>query len=167
MKPLDIRIINLRPDNEVTIHQAADLLVRGFQEHWPNAWPSTEAALLEVQESFQEDRISRIAVNESNNVLGWVGGIRQYRGNVWELHPLVVDPDYQGQGVGTALTKRVSEYLKEQGARVLVVWTLEADKPACHVYEKLGFKELARFVYYSMDCEEKGGKELAEGGKRV
>lgn len=63
-----------------------------------------------------------------------------------------VDPDYQGQGIGTALMVRVVSYLKEQGARVLVVWTLEADEPARHIYQKQGFKELTRFVYYSMDA---------------
>ena len=63
-----------------------------------------------------------------------------------------VDPDCQGQGIGTALMRRVVSYLKEHGARVLAVWTLEADEPARHIYEKMGFKELTRFVYYSMDC---------------
>lgn len=62
-----------------------------------------------------------------------------------------VHPDYRGRGIGTALIKAVVSHLKEQGARVLVVWTLEADEPACRIYERLGFKELTRFVYYSMD----------------
>ena len=61
-----------------------------------------------------------------------------------------VDPEYQQQGIGTALCERVISHLKEQGARVLAVWTLEADEPACHMYERMGFKELTRFVYYSM-----------------
>jgi len=60
-----------------------------------------------------------------------------------------VDPDYQGQGIGTALIQRVLSYLQEQGARVLAVWTLEADEPARRIYERLGFEELTRFVYYT------------------
>lgn len=39
------------------------------------------------------------------------------------------------------------EHLKEQGARVLAVWTLEADKLVRRIYERLGFEELTRFVY--------------------
>jgi GNAT superfamily N-acetyltransferase len=62
-----------------------------------------------------------------------------------------VDPGHQGRGIGTALVRRVVEHLKEQGARVLLVWTLEADEPACRIYERLGFKELTRFIYYSRD----------------
>jgi ribosomal protein S18 acetylase RimI-like enzyme len=67
-----------------------------------------------------------------------------------------VDPYYRRQGIGTALMRQVMSYLKEQGARVLVVWTLEAGKSARHVYERMGFKELTRFVYYSMDCQGDG-----------
>lgn len=65
-----------------------------------------------------------------------------------------VDPDYQRQGVGTALLERVMEFLKDQGARVLTVVTLTVDEPACRMYERLGFKELTRIIYYSKD----GGK---------
>jgi GNAT superfamily N-acetyltransferase len=63
-----------------------------------------------------------------------------------------VDPDYWGRGIGTALIEAVIGYLGEQGARVLAVWTLEVDEPACHIYERLGFKELTRFVYYTREC---------------
>lgn len=65
-----------------------------------------------------------------------------------------VHPDYRGQGIGTALINQVMNHLKEQGVRVLVVWTLEKDEPARRVYERLGFTELTRFVYYSMACKE-------------
>ena len=65
-----------------------------------------------------------------------------------------VAPEHRGRGIGTALIGEVMGYLKEQGARVLAVWTLEADEPACHIYKRLGFKELTRFVYYTMECQD-------------
>lgn len=42
-----------------------------------------------MHESLTEDRISRIYIGENGTVLKWIGGIQQYNGNVWELHPLV------------------------------------------------------------------------------
>ena len=48
-------------------------------------------------------KICRVALDEAGAVLGWVGGIPGYGGNVWELHPLVVRPDRQRQGIGRAL----------------------------------------------------------------
>ena len=64
-----------------------------------------------------------------------------------------VDPDHRGRGVGTALIRHVVAFLEEKGARVLTVVTLEIDEPVRRIYERLGFKELTRLVYYSMDCE--------------
>jgi len=45
-----MRIINLDPADERAIQQTAALLVEGFKEHWPHAWPDIEAALDEVRE---------------------------------------------------------------------------------------------------------------------
>jgi ribosomal-protein-alanine N-acetyltransferase len=72
--------------------------------------------------------------------------------DIGEVGYNAVDPDYRGQHVGTALIEQVIGYLEEQGARVLTVSTLESDEPARHIYERLGFKELTRFLYYTRSC---------------
>src|SRR4028118_883535 len=100
---MNVQITYLRPGDEPKIQQVARLLVEGFKEHWPNAWPDLNSALQEVQESFGADRISRIAVGDSNQVLGWCGGLERYDGNVWELHPLVVGTEFRRQGIGRSL----------------------------------------------------------------
>ena len=115
-----MRIIDLRPDDEDTIRQLAALLVEGFGAHWPNAWPDMAAALREVKESLGTDRISRVAVDERGSALGWVGGIRQYNGNVWELHPMVVQADHRRKGIGRALVADLEERARERGG--LTVW---------------------------------------------
>ena len=115
-----MHIIDLRSDDEAAIQQAAALLVEGFKEHWPDAWPDMEAALEEVHESFGADRISRAAVDERGAVVGWIGGIAQYDGNVWELHPLVVRHDQQRRGIGRALVADLEERVRERGG--LTLW---------------------------------------------
>jgi len=92
---MNVQITDLRAVDEPKIQQVARLIVEGFKEHWPDAWPDLKSALQEVQESLGADRISRIAVGDSNQVLGWIGGIKQYDGNVWELHPLVVRTEFR------------------------------------------------------------------------
>jgi aminoglycoside 6'-N-acetyltransferase I len=96
-RQIEMRIIDLRAEDSEAVEQVANLLIGGFKEHHPNAWPDMKAALDEVAESFEPNRISRVAVDDSGVVLGWIGGIRQYRGNVWELHPLVVHESHQGE----------------------------------------------------------------------
>ncbi|HEY0128661.1 MAG TPA: GNAT family N-acetyltransferase, partial [Rubrobacteraceae bacterium] len=97
--PPRFSIADLDPGEAEAIRQAAELLVEGFREDWPDAWPTTEAALQEVRESLLEERISLVALGENGAVLGWIGGLPSYSGNVWELHPLVVRPDVRRRGV--------------------------------------------------------------------
>lgn len=122
-----IQIVNLQRDDREIIQQVAKLLFEGFQEHWSDAWPDLDSAVQEVQESFGIDRISRIAIDEASQVLGWIGAIRQYEGNVWELHPLVVRSDCQRQGIGKALVADLEEQVKERDGLTLWVGTDDQD----------------------------------------
>src|SRR5690349_9643400 len=122
-----MHIIDLRPDDETAIRQIAALLVDGFKEHWPEAWPDLQDALETVRESFGADRISRAAVDESGAVLGWIGGISQYDGNVWELHPLVVRRDQQRRGIGRALVLDLEDRVRERGGLTLWLGTDDED----------------------------------------
>jgi aminoglycoside 6'-N-acetyltransferase I len=122
-----VRIVDLDRGNEEAIRQAAALLVEGFKEHWPDAWPDMVSALEEVQESFGEGRISRAAVGESGEILGWIGGISSYGGNAWELHPLVVRPDLHRRGIGRALVADLEERARERGGCTLWLGTDDED----------------------------------------
>src|SRR5256886_13156677 len=118
-----MKIVDLHSDDESTIHEVATLLVEGFAANWPEAWPDLEAALEEVRESFEAGRISRVALDEDGTVLGWVGGISQYRGHVWELHPLVVRVSQQRKGIGRALVADLEERVKERGGLTITLGT--------------------------------------------
>jgi aminoglycoside 6'-N-acetyltransferase I len=117
-----LTIIDLFPDNEAAIQQVAKLLIDGFV-HSPGAWKDMESALAEVHESFGLNKISRIAINEQQQVLGWIAGYSTYDGNVWELHPLVVSVAHQGQGIGRKLVLDFEERVKERGALTITLGT--------------------------------------------
>jgi aminoglycoside 6'-N-acetyltransferase I len=118
-----MHIVDLRADNDSAIRQVAALLVEGFGTNWPGSWPDLESALEEVRESFAAGRISRVALDEDGTVLGWVAGISQYRGHVWELHPLVVRVSLQGKGIGRALVADLEERVKERGGLTITLGT--------------------------------------------
>src|SRR5262245_34907989 len=109
------------------IEQVAAILVEGFREHWPDAWPDMESALEEVRESFGEERISRVAVDGDGTVLGWIGGISEYDGKRWELHPLVVDLNYQGKGIGRALVADFEEQVRRRGGGTVMLGSDDVD----------------------------------------
>jgi aminoglycoside 6'-N-acetyltransferase I len=118
-----MRIIDLTADNTRAVAQVARLLVDEFRDTGSEAWSDFEAALSEVRESFMQGRISRVAVDETGNVQGWIGGIEEYNGHVWELHPLVVHRDCQRQGVGRALVMDLEQQVGQRGATTIRLGT--------------------------------------------
>jgi aminoglycoside 6'-N-acetyltransferase I len=120
-------ITDLSPNHQERIHQAARLLLEGFKTHWPNAWPDLESALEEVQESFEDNRISRVAVNDDGMVLGWIGAIPEYDRHAWQLHPLVVHPEHQGLGIGRSLVQDLEEQIRQRGGTTIYLGTDDED----------------------------------------
>ncbi len=113
-------MLNLNEHRDILLEPLIQLLVEGFRENWPESWPTIEAARQEVLDSFAEDRINRVAINQAGQLLGWVGGISQYNGQVWEVHPLVVAEDYRRQGIGRTLLQDLEEQVRQRGA--LTLW---------------------------------------------
>lgn len=122
-----MKIISLRPDHEELIQQAAQLMVDAFREHWPDSWPTLERGLEELQEMLATDRICRAAVDEQENLLGIIGGIPGYDGNVWELHPLAVQPTLQGHGIGRALVADFEEQVQARGGLTITLGSDDED----------------------------------------
>ncbi|PPS45272.1 N-acetyltransferase [Chroococcidiopsis sp. TS-821] len=118
-----MRIINLNGAGRDVLEQVAILLVDSFKEHWT----TFDSAFQEVQESLTSDRISRVAVDKNGIVLGWIGGISQYSGNVWELHPLVVRSEFRHQGIGSALVLDLENKVRERGGLTLWLGTDDED----------------------------------------
>ncbi len=116
-----MRITDLEPGDHDAIHRIAELMVDGFREHWPEAWPTLDEALQEVRNSFEEGRISRVARAEDGTVLGWIGGIPEYDGLVWELHPLVVADEARLRGIGRALVADLEACVRERGGLTIRV----------------------------------------------
>jgi len=84
------------------------------------------AARETVVESLASDKISRIALDDSSNIVGWIGGLPMYDGRVWEIHPLVVAEHCRGQGIGRALVQDLEALVREKGA--LTLWAGSDDE---------------------------------------
>jgi aminoglycoside 6'-N-acetyltransferase I len=122
-----MKIITLTKGNDLLIRQAAQLLVDAFREHWPEAWSTLDEGLQEVDEMLESERICRAALNDEGNVLGIIGGIPQYDGHVWELHPLAVQPDMQGKGIGKVLVEDFEEQVRQRGGLTITLGSDDED----------------------------------------
>lgn len=104
------------PEDSRYIKQVAQFCPRAFLTIAPDYMQTPEEAREEIAESFADDRISRVAIDtKSDMAIGWIGGILTYDPYAWELHPLAVDPEYQGHGVGRALVADLEVQVKSRG----------------------------------------------------
>ncbi|MDQ3697442.1 MAG: GNAT family N-acetyltransferase [Gemmatimonadota bacterium] len=115
-----MKIVDLAGQPERIREQAATLLVEHFDE--PRGWPTLALAREEVT------RVVGVgfacAMLDGDVLLGWVGGLPEYQGRVWELHPLVVRREHRRNGIGRAL---VAAFESEAGSRGALTVTLGTD----------------------------------------
>ena len=113
--PEPLRIADLGDEAK---QRCAELLVESFRDDWPDAWPDLASALREVDECAALGPV-RIALDDSGQVLGWIGARREYDGHVWEIHPVVVDAAARGRGIGRALLEDVERLAAASGVDTL------------------------------------------------
>ena len=63
---------------------------------------------------------------------------------------LLVDPEWQGKGVGRLLMEKAEEIAKEKGIKRIELMVLEGN-PAIGFYEKLGYRAFARVMFKDLD----------------
>jgi aminoglycoside 6'-N-acetyltransferase I len=99
---------------------AAALLVEGFREIAPTAWPDHASAHEEVASALEPEKICRAAFI-ADRLIGWIGAQLQYEPYTWELHPLVVDAAYRKQGIGRALVRDLEVQVAARGGQTIML----------------------------------------------
>jgi aminoglycoside 6'-N-acetyltransferase I len=122
---MDFPIVDLTRDRNDLIEQAAVLLLDAFRNR-THDWQDLASTRQEVLESLATDRISRVLLDDSGQVLGWIGGIPMYNGRVWELHPIVVAESHRRRGIGRALVDDLLRLVEHRGA--LTLWAGSDDE---------------------------------------
>lgn len=118
----DFNITDFATLSELQREQAAAVLNSALLGISP-AYRELSLAFEEVKcAAGDSDRVAFAALR-GGRVIGWIGAIRSYGGHAWELHPLVVDPASQRQGVGRALVSALEQHAAAQGATTLFLGT--------------------------------------------
>lgn len=86
-----------------------------------------------------------VALNEKNEVAGGVG-IAEFEGisDCAEIQKLYLDDSIKGKGCGRKLMEVAENWAKEAGYQQLYLETHSNLKTAIKLYEKLGYKQIAR-----------------------
>lgn len=80
-----------------------------------------------------------------------------YRGRpTGEIHEFVVDPSFQGRGIGKRLCLAWLDVLRAKGHRWFGLWVGEHNTRAQSFYEKLGFRKVGQWgIWIRMEKEDK------------
>jgi ribosomal protein S18 acetylase RimI-like enzyme len=114
-------------------------------------YPDWIASQARAVEAVCRDESSHVGVAELDaRVVGFVAVVFHDDPKRGEIEMLAVDPDSQGQGVGSALTSFALEQIRAAGVALAEVGTGgdPGHAPARRTYEKAGFTPLPLVRYY-------------------
>jgi aminoglycoside 6'-N-acetyltransferase I len=99
-------------------HAEAAGILRDALAHLPSAYNGPGEAEAEVAlRCADEDWLGHAAL-DGDRLVGWIGAIRTYS-HGWEIHPLVVAPNHQRRGIGSALMAALEARARSEGVLTL------------------------------------------------
>ncbi|MEH1869425.1 MAG: GNAT family N-acetyltransferase [Nostoc sp.] len=118
-----------------------------YQEFYPDWRVSQQKAVEGV--CGAEDTNVWVAI-DADSTVGFVALKLHSETSMGEIYMVAVDPDFQGHGIGSALTQFALDWMKDAGMSVAMVETGgdPGHAPARRTYEKLGFKLLPIARYF-------------------
>lgn len=87
---------------------------------------------------------------EAETTVGFVAAKLHEEDSMGEIYMVAVDPDWQGQGIGSALIDHALNWMKVSGMAIAMVETGgdPGHAPARYAYEKAGFEQLPIARYF-------------------
>ncbi len=129
-----------------SIEQAMDSEI--YAQFYPDGWRASQQKAVEAVCAAQGTRVWVAEVGAST--VGFVAVELHPESGIGEIYMLAVDPDYQGVGIGTALTEFALEWIKGAGMTVAMVETGgdPGHAAARRTYEKAGYVNLPIARYF-------------------
>ncbi len=138
---------------EEELPKLVDIYLRAYKGLEEYAYTHPEDVRSYLRWLYNRDKNGFFVAKLNGKIVGFVAGdanwfSRRERKNVGAIHEIVVDPDYQGHGIGTALMNKILEYFKEKGLDTAELWVGDENYKAINFYKKFGFHEAGRYNYW-------------------
>lgn len=118
-----------------------------YRAFYPDHWQVSQQKAVEEVCAAEDTTVWVASVfdqpkgNEAGSTVGFVAVKLHQETSMGEIYMVAVDPDFQGEGIGTALIEFTLNWMKEAGMSIAMVETGgdPGHAPARHTYEKVGF----------------------------
>tara|TARA_R110002072_G_scaffold89232_3_gene199858 strand:+ start:38361 stop:38930 length:570 start_codon:yes stop_codon:yes gene_type:complete len=118
------RVIDLTPADESLTDEIAQLMFTSFQKYSPEWLPDLARSRVEIMETFDSGRRSRVLLDDDGQLLGWIGAIED--DYAWEIHPIVVSLTGRRKGYGKLLVNDIINLARAAGA--VSIWAGTGDE---------------------------------------
>lgn len=131
---IQIEKMNLNHLNELQ-----EILISDFDDFW---------SFSTLKEELENENSSYIIGKIHNEIIGFAGLKMIF--DQADIMNIVIKKTYRNQGIGTLLLENLILLAKDLNISTLFLEVNEQNKPAIHLYEKLGFEKLGvRKKYYN------------------
>ena len=116
-----------------------EILISDFDDFW---------SFSTLKEELENENSSYIIGKINNEIIGFAGLKKIF--DQADIMNIVIKKTYRNQGIGTLLLENLILLAKDLNISTIFLEVNEQNKPAIHLYEKLGFKKLGvRKKYYN------------------
>ncbi len=110
-----------------------------YRAFYPDHWRVSQQKA--VEDVCAADDTNVWVAIAAGSTVGFVAVKLHSESSMGEIYMIAIDPDFQGQGIGTALMEFALNWMKDAGMSIAMVETGgdPGHAPARRTYEKLGF----------------------------
>ena len=131
--------IKIEKMNLNQINELQEILISDFDDFW---------SFSTLKEEVENENSSYIIGKINNEIIGFAGLKKIF--DQADIMNIVIKKTYRNQGIGTLLLENLILLAKDLNISTLFLEVNEQNKPAIHLYEKLGFEKLGvRKKYYN------------------
>ncbi|MEM6753712.1 MAG: GNAT family N-acetyltransferase [Cyanobacteria bacterium P01_C01_bin.38] len=111
-----------------------------YQAFYPDSWRVRQQK--EVEDVCTDKDVNVWVAVDDGSIVGFVAAKLHPEDSMGEIYMVAVEPDFQGQGIGSALIEFALDWMKNAGMSIAMVETASdsGHEKARHTYEKVGFE---------------------------
>ncbi len=144
---------NIENAKENDLDELAKVYLEGYRglEEYSYTHPDDVSAYMRWL--WKRDPEGIFVARVDGKIVGFVAGdanwfSKRENKKVGAIHEIVILPEYQSLGIGSALMDTILSYFKGKGLHVAELWVGDENYRAINFYRKFGFKDKGQYNYW-------------------